>query len=220
MYTHPHALSLLTKKLDGSIIYTTTKLYSSTILTRNQTYGPVASQRAKKQEKNMENEKKKDEKLTKNESGVQALKFFIFSNAAGLIQTISFTICNELLKLPYTPCYLTALTLSVLWNFTVNREFTFKSANNVPKAMFKVFLFYCVFTPLSTWWGNAMTGAGINEYLVLAFTMLINLSSEFLYYKYVVFRGSINTNARADKQRAKLAEKAAREAAEAEKEAQ
>ena len=161
----------------------------------------------------MEKEKKKDEKLTKNESSVQALKFFIFSNAAGAIQALSFTLCNEVLKLPYTPCYLTALTLSVLWNFTVNREFTFKSSNNVPKAMFKVFLFYCVFTPLSTWWGNAMTGAGINEYIVLGLTMLVNLSSEFLYYKYVVFRGSINTNKRADKQRAKLAEKAAQEAA-------
>ena len=84
--------------------------------------------------------------------------------------------------------------------------------------MFKVFLFYCVFTPLSTWWGNAMTNAGINEYIVLGLTMLVNLSTEFLYYKYVVFRGSINTNARADKQRAKLAEKAAQEAAEAEAE--
>lgn len=158
----------------------------------------------------MENEKKKDEKLTRNEGGIQALKFFVFSYAAGIIQAVSFALCNEILKLSYVPCYLTALTLSVLWNFTVNREFTFKSANNVPKAMFKVFLFYCVFTPLSTWWGDAMTDGGINEYIVLALTMLVNLSSEFLYYKYVVFRGTINTNKRADRQRAKIAEEAER----------
>lgn len=140
------------------------------------------------------------------ENGVQAVKFFIFSYAAGIIQALSFTFCNEILKLSYTPCYLTALTLSVLWNFTVNREFTFKSANNVPKAMLKVFLFYCVFTPVSTWWGNAMTDAGINEYIVLGLTMLVNLTSEFLYYKFVVFRGSINTNKRAQRQQKKQAE--------------
>ena len=67
--------------------------------------------------------------------------------------------------------------------------------------MAKIAAFYVVFAPLSTWWGNAMTQAGINEYLVLAFTMCINLTTEFLYYRFVVFRNSINTNKRAQKKR-------------------
>ncbi len=128
---------------------------------------------------------------------VRAIKFVLFSASAGLIQAGAFTLLNELLHWPYWPCYLIALVLSVLWNFTLNREFTFKSANNVPLAMLKVALYYCVFTPASTWWGTALTNAGWNEYIVLFGTMLINLTTEFLFCRFVVYRGSIDTNARA-----------------------
>jgi len=155
----------------------------------------------------MTTENKNKQQLTKKDNIRHVIWFFIFSNSAGLIQALSFTFCNEILKLSYVPCYLTALTLSVVWNFTLNREITFKSATNVPVAMMKIAAFYCVFAPLSTWWGNAMTSAGWNEYLVLALTMCINLTTEFLYYRFVVFRNSINTNKRAQKQREKEAEK-------------
>lgn len=138
-------------------------------------------------------------KLSKKENGAQVLKFALFSVSAGIIETISFTLLNEFVDWPYWPCYLIALVLSVLWNFTLNREFTFKSANNVPLAMAKVFGFYCVFTPLSVWWGSALTAAGWNEYLVLFGTMAVNLTSEFLYDRFFVFRNSINTNKRAQK---------------------
>lgn len=128
---------------------------------------------------------------------VRAIKFVLFSASAGLIQAGTFTLLNELLHWPYWPCYLIALVLSVLWNFTLNREFTFKSANNVPLAMLKVALYYCVFTPASTWWGTKLTNAGWNEYIVLFGTMLVNLTTEFLFCRFVVYRGSIDTNARA-----------------------
>ena len=135
--------------------------------------------------------------LSSKENAAQVIKFVLFSASAGIIQAITFALMHELTSLPYTPCYLTALTLSVLWNFTLNREFTFKSANNVPIAMLKVAAFYCVFTPLSTWWGNALTDIGWNEYAVLAVTMAANLTSEFLYDRFFVYRGSLNTNKRA-----------------------
>ena len=141
-----------------------------------------------------------DQKLTKKENAVQIIKFVIFSISAGLIQTIAFTAVNELTDLSYTPCYLTALVLSVLWYFTLNREFTFKSANNIPLAMVKVAAFYCVFTPLSTWWGARLTDAGWNEYIVLFGTMAVNLTTEFLYDRFFVFRGSLNTNKRAKRE--------------------
>ncbi len=147
-------------------------------------------------------EKKNDKKLTRKENSLQVIKLIIFSVSAGVIQTISFTVINELTTWKYTPCYLIALTLSVLWNFTLNREFTFKSANNIPVAMAKVAAFYCVFTPLSTWWGSALTGAGFNEYIVLFGTMAVNLTSEFLYDRFFVFRGTMNTNKRAQKETA------------------
>ena len=138
-------------------------------------------------------------KLSKKENFFQILKFVGFSISAGVIQIASFTLLNELIKWSYWPSYLISLTLSVLWNFTLNREFTFKSANNVPIAMLQVALYYVVFTPLSTWWGEALTSVGWNEYLVLFFTMVINMSTEFLFCRFVVYRKSINTNKRANK---------------------
>lgn len=129
---------------------------------------------------------------------LRSLKFLIFSCSAGVIQIVSFTLLNELAKMPYWPAYLIALVLSVLFNFTVNRKYTFQSASNVPKAMLLVFLFYCVFTPLSTWGGDYLTGTCLwNEYLVLAITMVLNFVLEFLYCRFVVYRNSVDTNDRA-----------------------
>ncbi len=145
--------------------------------------------------------------FTKKDNARHVIWFFIFSNSAGIIQTLAFTFCNEILKLAYIPCYLTALTLSVVWNFTLNREITFRSSANVPVAMLKIAGFYCVFAPLSTWWGNALTSAGWNEYAVLFLTMGINLTTEFLYYRFVVFRNSIDTNKRAQKKIAQQQDK-------------
>lgn len=131
---------------------------------------------------------------------LRAIKFALFSVSAGAIQAASFTLLNELLAWPYWPCYLIALTLSVLWNFTLNRRFTFKSANNVPVAMLKVALYYCAFTPLSTMWGTALTNRGWNEYVVLFGTMLINLVTEYLFCQFVVYKNSIDTNDLAKKE--------------------
>ena len=144
----------------------------------------------------------------KNSNAMQAIKFALFSASAGLIQIVSFTLLNELvvpnihienekimaiLSSEYGVCYLIALILSVLWNFTFNRRFTFKSAANVPIAMAKVFGFYLVFTPVSTILGEMATGKGLNEYIVLAVTMVSNMVLEYLFCKLVVYRGQENT---------------------------
>lgn len=124
---------------------------------------------------------------------VRMVKFLLFSISAGVIQTLSFTLMNEVFRWNYWVCYLTALILSVVWNFTLNRKFTFQSANNVPIAMLKVAAFYLVFTPLSTWGGQVLADLGWNEYLVLAVSMVSNFVLEYLYDQFVVFRGSIDT---------------------------
>lgn len=139
-------------------------------------------------------EGKREVTLTRKQQAWQMLKFTLFSASAGLIQVASFTLFNEALHWPYWLGYGVALVLSVLWNFTFNRRFTFQSAENVPKAMALVFAYYAVFTPLSVWWGDALTAAGWNEYVVLIGTMLINFVTEFLYQRYVVYRYTINTN--------------------------
>ena len=126
---------------------------------------------------------------------LRSVKFTLFSISAGVIQIGSFTLLNELLHLDYWASYLIALVLSVLWNFTLNRRYTFHSANNVPVAMLKVALFYAVFTPASTWLEHWLTtGCGWNEYLVTAINMVLNFVLEFLYDRFYVFRGSIDTN--------------------------
>jgi len=128
---------------------------------------------------------------------IRTVKFVLFSISAGIIQIGSFTLLNELLHLNYWVSYLISLVLSVLWNFTLNRKFTFKSAANVPIAMLKVAGFYLVFTPLSTWWTAVLTepayGLMWNEYIVLVGTMIINFVTEYLFDRFFVFGKSIDT---------------------------
>ncbi len=123
----------------------------------------------------------------------QMLKFTLFSISAGIIQVASFTVFNELLKWRYWPAYLVSLVLSIVWNFTFNRRYTFKSAANVPVAMAKLFGFYAVFTPVSTWLGHVAETAGVNDYIILALTMIANFVLEFLFCKLVVYRNQENT---------------------------
>ena len=126
---------------------------------------------------------------------LRVVKFTLFSISAGLIEMGAFALLNELLHLPYWLSYLAALVLSVLWNFTLNRKFTFHSATNVPVAMLKVACYYVVFTPLSTWLEHFLAGQlGWNEYLVTAINMVLNFVTEFLYQRFFVFGKSIDTN--------------------------
>ena len=125
---------------------------------------------------------------------LRMVKFTLFSISAGLIEIVSFALLNELLHLPYWLSYLIALVLSVLWNFTLNRTFTFQSAANVPIAMLKVACYYAVFTPLSTWLEHQLAGnLGWNEYLVTGINMALNFVTEFLYQRFFVYRNSIDT---------------------------
>ena len=124
----------------------------------------------------------------------QVVKFTLFSISAGLIQVAAFTLMETVFHLPYWPSYLTALVLSVLWNFPFNRRYTFRSDASVGRSMLLVALFYAVFTPVSTWWGHVLTTAGWNDFLVLAITMAVNFVTEFLYQRFVVYRNRIDTN--------------------------
>lgn len=129
----------------------------------------------------------------------QAIKFTLFSISAGIIQAVTFALLEELpqvlfeVQLNYWLCYLPALILSVAWNFTFNRKFTFQSAVNVPIAMLKVLGYYAVFTPVSTILGELATQrfgvveGSFGNYVILAVTMLTNFVTEFLFDKYVVF---------------------------------
>lgn len=169
--------------------------------------------------------------LSKKDNILQAVKFALFSASAGIIQVVTFTLLNELMpdiqgsnaftkwffESEYGAYYLVALLLSILWNFTVNRKFTFKSATNVPIAMLKVLGFYCVFTPVSTILGEIITPKihlelgpymigtlkfgpiDFGAYIVLGVTMACNMILEFLFCRFVVYKDSINTNESAKK---------------------
>lgn len=123
------------------------------------------------------------------------IKFLLFSISAGLIQIGTFTLLNELTGLRYWPCYLISLVLSIIWNLTFNRKFTFKSNENYTIALSKVFLYYLVFTPITTIGGDYLVETvGINEYIVTIGNMILNFVTEFLYQRFFVFRKTVDNN--------------------------
>ena len=159
----------------------------------------------------MSEEKKNAPELSRRDNVLMVLKYLMCTAGAGIIQFVSFTLLNTVLhfdrlplflklfpsaavtELKYGPSYFVALVLSVIFNFTANRKYTFRSANNIPAAMAKVLGYYIVFTPLSIWWGEALAQHGWNEFAILIPTMIVNGVTEFLFNRFVVFRDSINT---------------------------
>jgi putative flippase GtrA len=157
-------------------------------------------QRTERQLRISMNDDKTPVTLSRQQETWKFFQFVFFSISAGLIQILFYTLLSEWVQLSRWQAYLPSLIASVLWNFTVNRRFTFKSVSNVPVAMMKVFAYYLVFTPVSTWWVNALNGlkpamdATLWEYSVLGFTMLVNFVTEFCIYRFWVYRTSINTS--------------------------
>jgi len=140
-------------------------------------------------------------RLTKAQEVTKFFRFVFFEVSAGLVQVSVFTFLFQIFRITYWAAYMPALIASVLWSFTANRKFTFKSVSNVPVAMMKVTLYYLAFTPLSTWWGNELNKGSwgidpaMQAYIVLIGTMLINFLTEFMVYRFWVYRRSINTSA-------------------------
>ncbi len=160
---------------------------------------------------NMPEEKKSAPELSRRDNVLMVIKYLMCTAGAGIIQFVSFTLLNTVLhfdrlplflklfpstavtELKYGPSYFVALVLSVIFNFTANRKYTFRSANNIPVAMAKALGYYIVFTPLSIWWGEALAQHGWNEFAILIPTMIVNGVTEFLFNRFFVFRDSINT---------------------------
>ena len=141
-----------------------------------------------------------------NETLVQTIKFTLLSLSAGLVEAASFALLDLLTPLPYDWKHIISIVLSVLYNFTLNRRYTFKSANNIPVAMFKVSIFYVFFIPVTAWLGQIAANAGLNEYLIKGISMLANFVGEFIWWKFIVFRGTENTNDLARKEAGEAAE--------------
>ena len=125
----------------------------------------------------------------------QAVKFTLFSISAGIIQVVSFALLHDVLGLEsYWISHVLSLILSVLWNFTFNRRYTFRSDASLTRSMALVALYYVVFTPASGWWGTALSEAGVHDWLVEAMNLLINFVTEFFFQRFVVYRTSLDTN--------------------------
>ncbi len=155
-------------------------------------------------------EKKILTKEEKRKEAFRAVKFTLFSISAGVIEFVSFTLLTlipalnpALDKSVYWIPALISLFLSVLWNFTFNRKFTFQSAANVPIAMLKTLGYYLVFAPLSIWLAQMylIDELGWNEFGVKAIVMIVNFVTEFLYQRFFVFGKSIDTNIKKKKEK-------------------
>ena len=117
----------------------------------------------------------------------------MISISAGVIQIGSFTLFYELFKWQYWLAYLVSLLLSIIWNFTINRKVTFKSANNVRLAMLQLLGFYAVFTPTTMLLGQWIEGLGVHGVIVEVVTMVLNFVLEFLFCRFVIYRDSCDT---------------------------
>lgn len=133
----------------------------------------------------------------------QAIKFTLFSISAGIIQVGSFALLHDVLGLEsYWMSHIPSLALSVIWNFTFNRRYTFRSDAPLMRSMLLVALFYVVFTPASAWWGTLLEKAGVHDWLIEGTNLLVNFVLEFVYQKFIVYRNAIDTNQLAQKEQA------------------
>lgn len=124
---------------------------------------------------------------------VRVIKFTLISISAGIIQIGTYTLFFTIFHFDEWLANALSMLLSVVWNFTVNRKITFKSANNIKIAMLLVALFYAVFLPISSLLTDIATDNNVNSFLVEALVMISNFVLEFLYIRFIVYRNSCDT---------------------------
>jgi len=142
------------------------------------------------------------QELTRVQEVIKFIVFLLCEASAALVQAGVFALLFSVVGFKtWSSSYLPALIASVLWSFTANRKFTFKSVSNIPVAMMKVAFYYVLFTPASAWWGDALAaqhwsmGVVLQGYVILIGTMIINFVTEFCVYRFWVYRRSINSSA-------------------------
>ena len=174
----------------------------------------VSVEEAQPEEELTEEERLAKEKKAKLQERLQPLKYFLCAASAGIIQFVSALvikiILNKFIDENAEIHFITnlkettfiadtiGLGLSIIWNFTLNRKFTFKDAGNVPLAMALAFLFYVPFYPFQIWYIDtiekaiiASTGGKLEvlPFIVAQGTcMVYNFILEFCWQKFVVFR--------------------------------
>lgn len=145
---------------------------------------------------------------------VRMFKYILIAASAGIIQFVSTLILTliwpkEKFSMGPALFYLIGLILSVIWNLTINRKYTFKSAANMTKAVWLTIGFYIIFAPASTflqaWLVNGdvlnlfiIPHLGWNELIGVVICMILNLALEYPFQRYIVFKDSIDTNSRKD----------------------
>lgn len=144
-------------------------------------------------------------KMTKKQQFLQFLKFTGFSASAGIIQFTVITLLYDVWFKPleyygmgednaYVVAFLIGLTLSVIWNFTFNRKFTFKDAHNIKLAMGLVILYNCIIVvPLSLGGRELIKIWGADyDMLVTVISLLFNFATEYFWDRFVVFNKKSN----------------------------
>ncbi|MDO5025763.1 MAG: GtrA family protein [Trueperella sp.] len=126
-------------------------------------------------------------KIKLTETQLQAVKFTLLSGTAAVVEAGSYALFLALDLMPVSWAQAISVALSVLWNFTLNRKFTFKSTGNVPFAMLLVSLFYVAYIPISSVLAGLMDDAGMHPAVIKIIWLLINFVGEFIWWKYVVF---------------------------------
>jgi len=151
--------------------------------------------------------------LTRVQEIIKFITFLGCEASAALVQAGVFALLFSVIGLKgWSSSYLPALIASVLWSFTANRKFTFKSVSNIPVAMAKVAFYYVIFTPASAWWGDALAAQHwtmspvLQYYVILIGTMIINFVTEFCVYRFWVYRRSINSSAAGQREQARFGE--------------
>lgn len=149
---------------------------------------------------------------------IQILLYTLFTDIIKVDKHVSFNTLYEkaawLAKVFYDPetgkayglSYIIALSLAVVWKFTFNRKYTFKSTVNVPRAIFLISLYYAVFIPLSSWWVvelNKRLTFALSDKVALIIAMIANGVPNFLYQRYIVFNKTLDANARAKRKQNK-----------------
>ena len=126
----------------------------------------------------------------------RAIKYAMISASAGAIEFLVFTVLNEFTNWRYWPCYLIALIISIIWNFYINRRFTFRSDVDAAGALLKIAGYYAIFTPVSTWGGDYLAETlGWNEYLVTVLNLFFNLITEYTFQRLVVYGNKVDNRA-------------------------
>lgn len=118
----------------------------------------------------------------------QAIKYLMVGGSSAVIELVLFQLLSAVFAIPLAAANVTAVVVSTVFNFLVNRNVTFKSTSSSLRSLVLYLLLFAFNTTFSTVVISLLAAQGVYPLVAKVCTMACIVLWNFVLYKKIIFK--------------------------------